>query len=78
MVFERLALLSGCICIFLSWNDERKAFIRKIESMGVPLTVLVVTEDPITQPAEMDSEGWQPGHFMNLLTGRIEEGLAQL
>lgn len=78
MVFERLALLSGCICIFLSWNDERKAFIRKIESIGVPLTVLVVTVDPLTQPAEIDSEGWQPGHFMNLLAGRIEEGLAKL
>ncbi|MFC1838727.1 DUF58 domain-containing protein [Thermodesulfobacteriota bacterium] len=78
MVFERMALLSGCICIFLSWNEERKAFIRKIESMGVPLIVLVVSEDPIPQPIGMDSEGWQPEYFMNLLTGRIEEGLAQL
>jgi len=78
MVFERAAILSGCICIFLSWNEERKAFIRKLETMGVPLVVLVVTENPLPQNVRADSEGWQPKHLMNLLTGRIEEGLAQL
>jgi uncharacterized protein (DUF58 family) len=78
LVFERAALLSGCICILLSWDEERKIFIRKLEAMGVPVIVLVVTEYPISRPADMDSDGWQPGRFINLQPGRIEEGLAQL
>jgi len=78
LVFDRAALLSGCICILLSWDEERKNFINKMETMGVPVIVLVVTEDPIPQSIGMDSEGWQPGRFINLRPGRIEEGLAQL
>jgi hypothetical protein len=78
LVFERATLLSGCICILLSWDEERKIFIRKLETMGVPVIVLVVTEHPISQSIGSDSDGWQPRRFINLRPGRIEAGLAQL
>ena len=44
MVIERAALLSGCICILLSWDEERKTFIRYLQELGVPLLVFVVTD----------------------------------
>jgi uncharacterized protein (DUF58 family) len=78
LVFERATLLSGCICILLSWDEERKIFIRKLETMGVPVIVLVVTEHPISQSIGSDSDGWEPRRFTNLRPGRIEAGLAQL
>ena len=78
LVFERAALLSGCICILLSWDEERKSFIRKLETMGFPVVVLVVTEHPISQSIDSDSDEWQPERFINLQPGRIEEGLAQI
>jgi hypothetical protein len=78
LVFERATLLSGCICILLSWDEERKSFIHKLETMGFPVIVLVVTEHPISQSIDRDSDEWQPERFINLQPGRIEEGLAQL
>lgn len=78
LVFERATLLSGCICVLLSWDEERKSFVRKVETMGVPVIVLVVTEHPISRSIGAASEGWQPRGFINLQTGKIEEGLAQL
>ena len=78
LVFERATLLSGCICVLLSWDEERKVFVRKLETMGVPVIVLVVTEHPISQSVDSDSDGWQPRHFITLRPGRIGEGLASL
>jgi uncharacterized protein (DUF58 family) len=78
LVFERATLLSGCICILLAWEEERKSFIRKLEALGLPVMVLVVTEDTISQSIDSDSDAWQPERLINLRPGRIEEGLAQL
>ena len=78
LVFERANLLSGCICILLAWDEERRSFIRKLETMGFPVIVLVVTEQPISHSSIKDSNDWRPERFINLQPGEIEEGLAQL
>ncbi|MFH1491507.1 MAG: DUF58 domain-containing protein [Pseudomonadota bacterium] len=77
LVLERASLLSGCVCIFLAWDDERKTFIRRLEAMGIPVLALVVTEADAPHPVDVDQKaGPEKLHFLQ--KGKIEEGLARL
>ncbi|OQX04216.1 MAG: hypothetical protein BWK80_54070 [Desulfobacteraceae bacterium IS3] len=42
-VLTRSGSLSGCICIFLTWDNERKALMARLQAMGVPVWVIIVT-----------------------------------
>jgi len=78
-VQKSASLLSGCICVLLSWDRARKKFIEKLLLQGLPLIVIVVTED---DPARIQQD---PGpmkqnlhHFHGVQVGNIEKGLAEL
>jgi uncharacterized protein (DUF58 family) len=75
-VFEHLHLLSGCICVLLTWDEARMAFVRSLQSRGVPLLVIVIAAE--NQATSVDP-GPMKGHendFLVLKIGHIEEGLA--
>lgn len=81
-VFERASMLSGSICILLSWNDERKLFIERLKALGVPILVLVITDakdmnsdDPTFDLGPMKDS---PENFHILKAGNIQENLARL
>jgi hypothetical protein len=77
LVMEHATVVSGCICVLLAWDEERREFVRKLESLGVPLLVLVVTErGQTTLPANTKQN--LPEQFHILEAGQIEEGLAKL
>ena len=76
LVLEHAAVVSGCICVLLAWDDKRRDFIRKLESLGVPLLVLVVTERGQSKLME-SSTSHRPEQFYVLEAGQIEEGLAK-
>lgn len=78
LVLEHAALVSGCICVLLAWDEQRRAFIRKLQALGVPLLVMVVTDiarGETLEPGPMKNE---PDRFSVLETRKIEEGLAKL
>ncbi|MBA4368375.1 MAG: DUF58 domain-containing protein [Desulfobacterium sp.] len=79
LVKQSAGLLSGCICILLSWDQERKNFIQNLLSHGLPLVVIVVTKD---DPGSIQQD---PGPMKNMIhrfhavqVGDIEKGLASL
>ncbi len=43
VVQERLSMLSGCICIFLDWDSDRKALVEQLQSAGIPTLALVIS-----------------------------------
>ncbi|MEL7400207.1 MAG: DUF58 domain-containing protein, partial [Pseudomonadota bacterium] len=43
VVRSRISLLSGCICIFLTWDDDRQALVEQLQTAGVPVLVLIIT-----------------------------------
>jgi len=43
-VSERLSMLSGCICVFITWDQERKKLVELLQSFNIPLLVLVLAE----------------------------------
>ena len=43
-VMERLAMLSGCICIFIDWDEAREKLIRHLQQFKIPMLILLLTE----------------------------------
>ena len=52
--YERAGMLSGCICILLSWNEDRKQFIGHLRGLGVPVHVLVIDDSPAPSAPSLD------------------------
>jgi len=74
MVLEKSPALSSCICIFLEWDAQRKAFVERLQSIGVPVMALVVTgEDDAAPEFETTVKD-----VYRLRAGQILEGLGQL
>lgn len=78
LVIEHLAGLSGCICIFLAWDQARRDFVEQLKVIGVPLLVLVITEAGQAKTLDAGPLKDQPGRFHALAAGKIAEGLAEL
>jgi len=78
VVIERASLLSGCICVLISWDEERKKFIDLLTELGVPLLVLVITDDQSSKALDPNSMKAAHENLHILHVGTIEEGLAEL
>ncbi|MDB6108598.1 MAG: conserved repeat protein, partial [Pedosphaera sp.] len=42
LVLDHLASVSGCICVLLAWDEERREFVKKIKTLGMPVLVFVI------------------------------------
>ena len=78
VVIERASLLSGCICVLIAWDEERKKLIDLLAELGVPLLVLLITDDHSLQALNSDSMKAVHENLHVLHVGKIEEGLAAL
>jgi hypothetical protein len=74
LVVQHAGAVSGCICVLLAWNDERRRLLEKLAGLGVPTMVLLVVE-PGMKP-DLSREPFGDIHVLE--AGRIEEGLAKL
>ncbi|MBI3606457.1 MAG: DUF58 domain-containing protein [Nitrospirae bacterium] len=77
-VVDHLSSASGCICVLLAWDDARRAFVRHLRTLGVPLLVLVVTDADVSAPLDQGPMSDQPECVHPLRVGAIAEGLAAL
>jgi len=69
-VLTRSGCLSGCICIFLKWDNDRKALTARLRAMGVPVWVVIVT--PENQNISSDtSMHITPEHFFRFTAGKL-------
>ena len=75
LVVEHAPSVSGCICIFLAWDEPRRQLVRRLTALGVPALVLIVRASdapPFVRGAD------DPENLHALEAGKIEEGLARL
>jgi uncharacterized protein (DUF58 family) len=77
LVLNHIAAVSGCICVLLDWDEQRRNFVEKIKQLNIPLLVLVIVGPGSSKldPGPMRDE---PTRFRVLELGQIEEGLARL
>jgi uncharacterized protein (DUF58 family) len=78
LVLDHVGVVSGCVCVFLAWDDKRRALVRKLQVLNVPMLVLVIAEPGQRQSLEPGPLRDEPERFHVLEAGRIEEGLARL
>ena len=78
LVLGHIGVVSGCICVLLAWDDERRKFVEKIKALGVPVLVLVVRPAGAGFSGEGGAMRDTLGRLHVLEAGRIEQGLAQL
>ena len=76
LVLNHAGTVSGCICVLLKWDEERRRLVDKLESLGVPILVLVVIVPDKGKSLEQLRN--RPERFYVLEVGRVEEGLAKL
>jgi uncharacterized protein (DUF58 family) len=79
VIQTRFSLLSGCICIFLTWDDDRKALVEKLQSMGIPTMVLVIEGDrALSNYAALEPLKQAQSSIHILKLGQIQQGLLEL
>jgi uncharacterized protein (DUF58 family) len=78
LVMERTSLLSGCVCVLLSWDEERQKLIHLLKALGLPVLVLLISGDESTQPLDPGPMKSDPANLHRLQVGKVREGLAQL
>jgi uncharacterized protein (DUF58 family) len=78
LVLNHLALVSGCVCVLLAWDKQRRDFVKKLAEFGVPVLVLVIVEAGGADKIETGPLSGTPERFHVLEAGRIQEGLGRL
>jgi len=53
---ELMARISTVICVFLDWNDTRRAFVHRLVEQGVAVKVIVLRDGPCTIDPKQDAE----------------------
>ena len=78
LVLDHINAVSGCICVLLAWDHDRRRFVEKLNALGLPLLVLVIVRPGANQLLDPGPLREQPDCFHVLEAGRIEQGLAAL
>lgn len=78
LVLNHIKVVSGCICVFLSWDESRKKFVEKLQALGVPVLTLVVTAPGQSNRISGTPAGHTGDQFLALEVGKIQQGLARL
>jgi uncharacterized protein (DUF58 family) len=77
-VISRAEFCSGCICIFVTWDEQRRKLVELLRNLGLPVFVLVILEpddSTIPDPGPMSDVS---KNFHVLRAGEIEMGLEQI
>lgn len=67
--------LSGSICIFLDWDEQRQALTKVYQALSIPLYTVVVCEDKQKMEEKIKNQQPTPDHITVVQTGQIEAGL---
>jgi len=76
LVFTHARELSGCVCVFLGWDQARQDLVKGLMTRRVPLRVLIVSESD--GPLPMGVMLGQPENFHVLPRSQIAQKLALL
>ncbi|MDJ0891183.1 MAG: DUF58 domain-containing protein [Gammaproteobacteria bacterium] len=67
--------LSGCICVLLAWDGQRRRLVEGLQRRGLPLLVLVVTTAAEGTPLEPGPLADTPNRLHALQVGQVQKGL---
>jgi uncharacterized protein (DUF58 family) len=77
LVLQQISLVSGCICIFLKWDEDRKRLVEEISLLGVPQLVLVLNRAGQKAP-DINLRDDRMVNLHVIDCARVQESLAEL
>jgi len=78
LVVSHAAAFSGCVCVFLAWDQPRRELVKKLKILGTPLLVLLVVEPGRAHDLDPGPMRDAPQRFCVVEVGAVREGLAAL
>jgi len=78
LVVNHASSVSGCICVFLTWDEPRRELVKKLKILGTPLLVLLVVEPGQARDVDLGPMRDEPHRFRVLEVGTVRQGLATL
>jgi uncharacterized protein (DUF58 family) len=78
LVLNHVRTLSGCICVLVGWDEDRRRFVQQLRGLGVPVLVVVIMgsgDNRVLDPGPLQD---QPERFHVIQAGQVERGLARL
>ena len=76
-VMSHVSDVSGCICVFLTWNSDRAELIKLLETLQLPVTALVICRPSEAERFKASDESI-PACVRFIETGRLDEQLTSL
>lgn len=73
---ELLARISTVICVFLDWNESRRAFVHRVHTQGVAVKVIILRDGPCTIDPAADADVL--GHVPVISQADYERGIDEL
>jgi len=77
-VMSKASFCSGCICIFVSWDEPRQKLVQLLRQLDIPVFVLVILQPDDTSIPDPGPLSDVADHFHVLRAGEIEMGLARI
>ena len=77
-VISRAEFCSGCICIFVTWDEQRRKLVQLLRNLGLPVFVLFILEPNDRQIPDPGPMSDVSENFHILRAGEIEMGLEQI
>ena len=77
-VLNRSSLLSGCICIFLTWDDDRAQLIHYLQALNLPVLVLLVEDTAEQNPLVLEPNTSLSVTIHSIPLDRLAESLSQI
>ncbi len=80
VITEKISLLSGCICIFLDWDNSRQNLVNYLTKVGVDVLVLILTYPEKASLNNFDFSSMQSDRvtFRVLKLGNMQEELMKI
>lgn len=77
IVMRQIARVSGCVCTFLKWDEDRKALVEQMGSLAIPLLVIVLKRPGEKQPV-IEIENGRFTRVQVIETDKVQEELSRL
>ena len=78
LVLNHANVVSGCICVLLSWDKARQRLVEKLKAFRLPVLVLVIRPAGKTEPLEPGPMRDEPERLVALEIGKVGEQLARM
>jgi uncharacterized protein (DUF58 family) len=78
IVVNHASVVSGCILVLLHWDAERKRLVEKLQSLDLPVLVLLIRKSGDKTEPDAGPLADDPERFIVLDIGQIEQQLARL